>query len=593
MDSKASPALPAPTDVSRPRPKGKAAATAAALSVLALTALIRGNFIPAQWSSSHGHRYVPEEQLPAEWGWSSIKPSRTLKWHSCFEDGEFDCARLDVPMDWQQPTDDRRVVLAIARIRATDKSDYRGPVIFNPGGPGGSGVWSLKHHGKMLQDIVGENHDIISFDPRGVGASIPRLECWSSPQQGQSWNLQDPGLIDSHEGMLGELFARAAAYSQACEKAMKPSGILEHIGTSSAARDMLEIVYQTGYDKLKYWGFSYGTILGGVFASMYPDKVERLVSDGNVDYREWFNSAHTNYLRDTDKVLFAFYEFCHQAGPEKCAFYSSTPEAIEKRLRQLLSTLKKHPVIVSADDENGPEAPMLVTYSKVMRLLSSALYQPQYQFENFAKILAALEKQDGRPYYEHYSPSKPSPAPICLPQPVSPLEPPPGIIEGTADAFPVIMCADHPAVHNLTLEEVQHEADDILKLSPATGVLSVPYQMTCNQRITRPRWRFDGPFEGKTSHPILFIANKADNITPLISARNNSAGFPGSTILVQNSYGHTTLAAPSKCTSQYIKSYFQNGTLPDAGTECEGDSQPFGPTTGAEVRLYQPSPYLF
>lgn len=73
MDSKASPALPAPTEASRPRPKGKAAATAAALSVLALTALIRGNFIPAQWSSAYGHRYVPEEQLPAEWGWSSVR----------------------------------------------------------------------------------------------------------------------------------------------------------------------------------------------------------------------------------------------------------------------------------------------------------------------------------------------------------------------------------------------------------------------------------------------------------------------------------------------------------------------------------------
>jgi hypothetical protein len=46
-----------------------------------------------------------------------------------------------------------------------------------------------------------------------------------------------------------------------------------------------------------------------------------------------------------------------------------------------------------------------------------------------------------------------------------------------------------------------------------------------------------GPFTGKTSHPILYISNKADNITPLISARNNSAGFPGSVVLVQNSYG--------------------------------------------------------
>ncbi|KAJ0137991.1 putative hydrolase, partial [Colletotrichum tanaceti] len=347
-----------------------------------------------------------------------IEPSRTLKWHSCFEDGGYDCARLDVPMDWQQPRDAGRVVLAIVRIRATDdKSDYRGPVIFNPGGPGGSGVWSMRNHGRMLHEIVGTNHDLISFDPRGVGASIPRLECWSSPQQGQSWDLQDPGILDSHEGILGELFTRAAAYSQACERAMRPSGILEHIGTASAARDMLEIVRQTGHDRLlRYWGFSYGTVLGGVFAAMYPDRVDRLVSDGNVDYREWFRYAHVNFVRDTDKVLFAFYDLCHRAGPESCAFYAPTPGAVMQRFADLLSALKTHPVIVPAvpavaaaaatndhnDNDNGPEVPLLVTYSKVMRLLSSTLYQPQDKFETFSRIIAALERRDGRPFYEYY-----------------------------------------------------------------------------------------------------------------------------------------------------------------------------------------------
>ncbi|OBR14913.1 Alpha beta hydrolase fold family [Colletotrichum higginsianum IMI 349063] len=584
-----------------PKAKGRAAVTAAALSLLALTALIRGNFLSAPpWSSSRHnehHSGVPGQGSSTEWSWSSIKPSRALKWHSCFEDGGYDCARLDVPMDWQQPRDDRRVVLAIVRIRATDASDYRGPVIFNPGGPGGSGVWSMRNHGRMLHEIVGTNHDLISFDPRGVGASIPRLECWSSPQQGQSWELQDPGILDSHEGILGELFTRAAAYSQACERAMRPSGILEHIGTASAARDMLEIVHQTGNDKLRYWGFSYGTILGGVFAAMYPDKVDRLVSDGNVDYREWFNYAHVNFVRDTDKVLFAFYDFCHRAGPERCAFHAPTPEAVMQRFGELLSGLKAHPVIVPAtdddDDDNGPEVPLLVTYSKVMRLLSSTLYQPQDKFESFSRIIAALEQRDGRPFYEYYHPrGKPGPAPVCSTQPISPLEPLPGIIEGTEDAFPVIMCADHPAVLNLTLEEVQREAETLMELSPATGALAVPYQMTCNQRTTRPRWRFDGPFEGKTDHPILFIANRADNITPLLSARNNSAGFPGSAVLVQNSYGHTSLAAPSKCTRQYINAYFQNGTLPPAGTECEGDSQPFGPKVGPEARVYHNPLYL-
>ncbi|TDZ20950.1 putative hydrolase [Colletotrichum orbiculare MAFF 240422] len=586
MDGKSLAGFAAVGNGSRPRTKGKAAAVAAALSVLGLLALVRSSF-PAPWL---GFGYA-RQHVSQDWSWSNIKPSRTLEWHPCFEDGGFDCARLDLPMDWLDPSDDKRVVLAIARIRATDRQDYKGPVIFNPGGPGGSGIWSLKHHGGYLQDIVGNNHDIVSFDPRGVGASIPRLECWS-PQQREVWSLQDTGLLDAHDGALAEMMARGGAYSQACEKAMKNSGVLEHISTVSSARDMLEIVHQMGYEKLKYWGFSYGTILGGVFAAKWPEKIERLVSDGNVDLREWFNDEHVNFLRDTDKVLNAFYVFCHQAGPDMCAFWAATPGDIEKRLNELLVDVKKLPVVVPADEEKGPDVPVLITYSKVKILLSSTLYQPQYQFQRFSRILHALERRDGRPYYEHYNPEKPAPTPVCGPQPISPLEPLPYIFEGTEDAFPVIMCADHPPVHNLTLEEAARQSRQLIELSPATGSLNVPYALTCNQRTTRPKWRFDGPFEGETNHPILFIANKFDNITPLISARNNSAGFPGSRVLVQNSYGHTSLAAPSACTKHYIHAYFQNGSLPDAGTECEGDSYPFGENVDSEIRMFQPIAHL-
>jgi pimeloyl-ACP methyl ester carboxylesterase len=213
-------------------------------------------------------------------GWNGIKPSRSLQWHKCFN-GSYDCARLDVPMDWLDPTDDQRVVLAVVRLPAANRTDYRGPVFFNPGGPGGSGIWSLRDHGELLQTIVGDNHDIVTLDPRGIGASVPRIECWDTIQSRQLWNLQEVGLIDSHPGMLYDAFARATAFSQVCEaNSGGASGILRHSSTTCHARDMLEILNQMGEEKLKFWGFSYGTILGGTFASMYPDKIERLVSDG-------------------------------------------------------------------------------------------------------------------------------------------------------------------------------------------------------------------------------------------------------------------------------------------------------------------------
>ncbi|RYP41271.1 hypothetical protein DL767_001125 [Monosporascus sp. MG133] len=512
-------------------------------------ALLVGSFFDAEsWQdlgscddvgSKHGARSKLE--------WSDIELSRTLRWHSCYE-GEYECARLDVPIDWLEPSDHEKVTLAVMRLKATDTSDYKGPVFFNPGGPGGSGIFAMQDRGVLLQTITGKNHDLVAFDPRG-----------------------DVGVVNAHPGTVNDVFARATAFSQMCERNMNASGLLPHLSTASHARDMLEILQQMGEDKLKYWGFSYGTILGGVFASMYPDKVERLVSDGNVDYREWHWDTHINFLRDTDRVMDAFYEYCHLAGPEDCAFYAESPGAIEQRLSSLLEEIRKYPVIVPAS-ESGPGMPQLVTWSNVKRLISSALYQPIHMFKRFARVLKALEEGDGVPFYELAGTDQSTP-PICSIEAVPPNVP--KMEPANDDAFPAIMCADRPRALSESVEEFEEFTKRLTEISSAAGDVNALFRLACVGRTVRPKWRYGGPFEGNTSHPILYVANMADNISPLISARNNSQGFPGSVVLVQNSYGHTTLSAPSACTAGYINAYFQNGTLPAPGTICEPDYYPF------------------
>jgi pimeloyl-ACP methyl ester carboxylesterase len=180
------------------------------------------------------------------------------------------------------PSSDNRVAIAVIRLRASDLEDYRGPVFTNPGGPGGSGIESMRDHGKTTQTIIGKNHDLISFDPRGIGASTPSIRCFSSAQNAQLWSLQDVGTVDSHPGVLYDYYARSKAISEACVTTLGDgnSSALRFVGTASVARDMLEIMHLTGTKKLKYWGFSYGTVLGGMFAALYPDKVERMVNDG-------------------------------------------------------------------------------------------------------------------------------------------------------------------------------------------------------------------------------------------------------------------------------------------------------------------------
>jgi pimeloyl-ACP methyl ester carboxylesterase len=94
--------------------------------------------------------------------------------------------------------------------------------------------------------------------------------------------MQTVSVVDAHPGLIYDALAQHQTLSQQCETHMNATtpGLLNNMATTSHARDMIEISLKMGYEKIKYWGVSYGTILGGTFAAMYPESVERLVSDG-------------------------------------------------------------------------------------------------------------------------------------------------------------------------------------------------------------------------------------------------------------------------------------------------------------------------
>ncbi|KAK3488559.1 TAP-like protein-domain-containing protein [Neurospora crassa] len=597
--------------------------TAVALAILVVLSLSDLSALSwtarPKWSTTNTVYPLNKDQKKEDkkFNWADITPGPSpIQWHPCYDD-ELDCARLNLPMDWQQPeatnssASERRVNLAIVRLRAavpSNSPDYRGPIVFNPGGPGGSGIWSLRDHGRNLQTIVGTNHDIVSWDIRGVGASTPRIDCWASTQDRVYWDLQDPGVVDAHEGTVFEAFARAAAYSQVCERNLEESGILEHSSTAYHARDMLAILEAMGEDKLKYWGFSYGTVLGGTFAAMYPDRVERMVNDGNVDYEDWYNGTYINFLHDTDKVMQAFFTFCHSAGPDRCAFYDSSPNAIKSRLDTLLTKLRTHPIVIPQGQLPSPSGtpsnpsspslastkpyhvPQLVTYSHIRRMLSTALYQPIFRFPHIARVLSSLEAGDALPYHQYtladYPPPASSSPTTCEAgdqDDTPPLTFIPKEEAGNPDVFPAVMCSDA-----LPFTSTPHDfalyTQKLLNISQAAGAVQASVRLLCAGRTVRPRWE---PFNSsllfkdvRTAHPVLLVSNEFDNVTPLISARKNAKGFKGARVVVQKgSWGHTSLAAPSVCMAKVVRRYFVSGEMPGEekdGVECWGDVVPFG-----------------
>ncbi|KUJ13110.1 alpha/beta-hydrolase [Mollisia scopiformis] len=509
--------------------------------------------------------------------WSEVKPSSNLVWYRCYD--EYDCAKLEVPLDWLDESDPRRATIAMIRYNATDRSDYKGPVFINPGGPGGSGIWYVKHLAPYYQSVVGRNHDIISFDPRGIGMTLPSVDCWNSTYSSVSallWELQDPPNVDAHPGSVYDAYAYAAAFSRHCADNIGDIG--RFVNTPNVARDMLQMIDKLGEDKLQYWGFSYGTFLGTTFAALFPDRVQRLALDGNVDAKEFSSGAGTHFLDDTDAVMNAFYRHCHRAGPLLCAFYANNPEAIEERLKNILADLKIHPVIVPSSPSSNPR-PEIVSYSKVRRMISAALYRPLVVFPSLAEALTALENGDGRPFVDLTSQGGEE-LPLCEKQYDSkdgdPESPTPEVpeAEGNRDATKAIMCTDaRPAEGGV--EGFRNYVDTLAGMSKAAGTTMSNMWMGCVEWGIKAKWQFRGPYEGNTSHPILFIANTADNVTPLRSALNNAKGFPGSVVMAQDSYGHTTLSMPSRCSALNIRKYFQTGELPTPGTICAPDYLPF------------------
>ncbi|EEB97406.1 hypothetical protein MPER_03282, partial [Moniliophthora perniciosa FA553] len=162
------------------------------------------------------------------------------------------------------------------------------------------------------------------------------------------------------------------------------------------ARDMLSMVEAAGQDKLLFYGISYGTVLGSTFATIFPDRVERVILDGVLDMEGYYAGDGRNEIVDSDKTLQAFFDSCFAAGPDVCAFHSSSPAAIEERLDALYAMIKDSPVGVysSSSPYYG-----LVDYPTLKRAVTVALYNPYTSFAPLAQGLADLENGNGTIIY--------------------------------------------------------------------------------------------------------------------------------------------------------------------------------------------------
>ncbi|WP_026424428.1 alpha/beta hydrolase [Actinokineospora inagensis] len=210
-----------------------------------------------------------------------------IAWGTCASPGlqrrGAQCGFLEVPLDYAKPTG-TKIKLAVSRIAAKVTPDkYQGIMLTNPGGPGGSGL-TLSVLGEYVPNGAGAAYDWIGFDPRGVGSSQPSLSC-----DGGYFGYNRPDYIPVTSKLEQTWLNRSKGYAAACDKA--GGDLLDHVKTTDSVNDMDALRKALGQEKINYYGFSYGTYLGQVYATTYPERVRRMVLDSNVDPRAvWYQA---------------------------------------------------------------------------------------------------------------------------------------------------------------------------------------------------------------------------------------------------------------------------------------------------------------
>src|SRR5215467_14102495 len=210
-------------------------------------------------------------------GTAVVGRSAQVQWHACTGvSGRLRCGSLRVPLDYARPSG-RKITLALTEVPATvPASQQLGLLLVNPGGPGASGLPWASYAAQTLNKAVTARYDIVGFDTRGVGSSVPSLHCDPG-----FFARERPDYVPANAAAERVLLGRARAYAADC--ARKYGGLLRYMTTVNIARDMDRIRAAFGRPKLSFLGYSYATYMGEVYATLFPHRVGRMVLDSTVD----------------------------------------------------------------------------------------------------------------------------------------------------------------------------------------------------------------------------------------------------------------------------------------------------------------------
>ncbi|AOS65016.1 alpha/beta hydrolase [Actinoalloteichus hymeniacidonis] len=454
-----------------------------------------------------------------------------------FANPGFECARVEVPLDYEQP-DGRTAQIAMLRIPA--HGEPIGSLLYNPGGPGSSGMSAAAATlaGPLAESPIGENFDFIGFDPRGVGASTPTLNCFSDEEReaGASISSLQPGVGPWTEDDTQQFLAQCAELSGG-------EDVLANVGTRDAARDMDIIRHVLGDEKLNYFGQSYGTRLGAIYAETFPQNVRTLLLDAPMD--------PTTRLADRALVQMVGFQdsfdkmaaFC--ATDPNCPLGTDPEQALEN-YQNILQPLADNPVPAL----DGRELNFIDATQGVLAALYSEEVYPtviagiaEIQAGRGDILLTLRDVYHGRGADKQYS--------------------------NNLEAFSMINCVDED---RRTPEEETELVREIYETAPFQdpgGVLE-PTRDSCEQWPVEPTLEIPYVQEIEDLTATLTVAATGDPATPFEGGVVLAESLGGSLLSVDATTHGVVLVGGNACVDEFAADYLVNLTTPAEGAQCAG-----------------------
>ena len=524
----------------RPGTKRLVAAIAALLVCTGLTACQGSPDIKASPATASATPTVPA-------GLESFY-NQKVSWHACAkkgmdeaksgEDTGFSCAKVKVPLDYSNPGGET-IEIAVKKRAAT--GDSVGSLFINPGGPGGSGIELVDSAGTYFSKNLTGSYDVVGFDPRGVGSSTA-IDCLSD----SDLDAERAGENDPATPSATATIERAQKMNTACESKTGTPGLLDHIDTISAARDLDVLRAVEGQQALTYLGFSYGTYLGATYAELFPANTGRMVLDGAVDPSLSAEELALGQAKGFEASLRAYVESC-QSSKLGCPLSGDVDSGVSQ-IREFLESTKTEPIPTS--DDKRP-----LTHDLALSGILGAMYQTSL----WTSLNLALNQAMGN------SGDPDGSALLTITDAISYRQSDGSYSGNGAEALMAVNCLDYPVQgDNASWEE---NAKAVNEASPTFGSqLLYPDAYCQGWGHTSSRKREKITASGAA--PILVVGTTGDPATPYAWSEALAEQLESGQLLTWKGNGHTAYGRSNDCVKNAVDTYLLNGTMPDKGLTC-------------------------